>query len=121
MAMKTSSVSRATSASRSADSHALANVATIESSAGEPAAGGRLLPALQAGAGSFECAVDRFDGHLQHAGYLAGVESKDVAQDEDGHLARRQQLQGGHERQRDGFGLLVAGLRPGRHVDGTLE
>ena len=38
MAMKTSSVSRATSASRSADSYARANLATIASSAGEPAA-----------------------------------------------------------------------------------
>src|SRR2546430_11202 len=36
-------------------------------------------------------------------------------------LARRKHLQGGNEGQRDGFGLLVAGLRPGRHVDGTLE
>ena len=84
-------------------------------------AGGRLLPALEAGAGSFEGAVDRFDGHLQHAGHLAGVESEDVAQDEDGDLARRQDLQGGHEGQGDGFGLLVAGLRPGRHLDRTLQ
>ena len=60
-------------------------------------------------------------GHLQHAGHLAGVESEDVAQDEDGELARRQQLQGGYEGQRDGFGLLVAGLRPGRRVGGALE
>src|SRR5215469_6066795 len=37
---KTSSVSRATSASRSADSYALTNFATIASSAGEPEAGG---------------------------------------------------------------------------------
>ncbi len=43
--MKTSSVSRATSASRSADSHARANMATIASSAGEPAAGGGWWPA----------------------------------------------------------------------------
>jgi hypothetical protein len=64
-------------------------MATIACSAGEPAAGGGWLPALQASAGSFEGAVDRFDGHLQHAGYLAGVESEDVAQDEDGELARR--------------------------------
>jgi len=48
------------------------------------------------------------------------VESEDVAQDEHGDLARRQRLQGGHEGQGDGFGLLVAGLWPGRHVDGTL-
>jgi hypothetical protein len=49
------------------------------------------------------------------------VESEDVAQDEDGELARRQDLKGGHEGQRDGFGLLVAGLRAERHVDRTLE
>ena len=49
------------------------------------------------------------------------MESEDVAQDEDGELARRQHLKGGHEGQRDGFGLLVAGLRAERHVDRTLE
>ena len=79
------------------------------------------LPALQAGAGSFQGAVDRLDGHLQHAGHLAGVEAKDVAKDEDGELARRKQLQGGHEGQRDRFALLVAGLRPERPVDGALD
>ena len=125
--MKTSSVSRATSASRSADSHARTNFATSASSAGEPEAGGgspaagRRLPALQAGAGPFERAVDRFDGRVQHAGHLAGVESEDVAQDEDGELAGRQDLEGGDEGQGDGFGLLVAGLRAERHVDRTLE
>ena len=113
--MKTSSVSRATSASRSAGSRARANLATIASSAGEPEAGGRLAaggwlrPALEAGAGSFKGAAGRFEGHLQQAGHLAGAESEDVAQDQDGDLARRQQLQGGHEGQRDGFALLVAG------------
>jgi len=84
-------------------------------------AGGRLLPALQASAGSLEGAVDRLDAHPQHAGHLAGVESEDVAQDEHGELARRQQLQGGHEGQRDGFGLLVAGLRPERPAGGALS
>jgi hypothetical protein len=53
-----------------------------------PTADRRLLSALEAGAGSFEGAADRLDGHLQHVGYLAGVESEDVAQDEDGDLAR---------------------------------
>ena len=43
--MKTSSVSRATSAPRSADSYARTNFATIASSAGEPAAGGGSRPA----------------------------------------------------------------------------
>ena len=49
------------------------------------------------------------------------MESEDVAQDEDSELARRQDLKGGHESQRDRFGLLVAGLRAKRHVDRTLE
>jgi hypothetical protein len=49
------------------------------------------------------------------------VESEDVAQDEDGELARRQDLESGHEGQGDGFGLFVARLRAGRHVDPTLE
>ena len=80
-----------------------------------------MAAALQASAGSFEGAVDRLDGHLQHLGHLAGVEPEDVAQDEDGDLARRKQLQGGHEGQRDGFALLVAGLWPERLVDGVLE
>jgi hypothetical protein len=44
-----------------------------------------------------------------------------VAQNEDGELARRQELKGGHEGQGDGFGPLVAGLRAERHVDRTLE
>jgi hypothetical protein len=50
----------------------------------------RLLPAC----GPPEAYVG---GHLQHSGYLAGMESEDVTQDEDGDLARRQQLQGATE------------------------
>jgi len=42
------------------------------------------------------------------------MEAEDVPQDEDGDLARRQHLQGGHEGQGDGLGPLVAGLRAGR-------
>ena len=57
----------------------------------------------------------------EHARHLAGVESEHVAQDEHRELARRQDLQGGHERQRDGFGLLVAGLRAGRHAGRVLQ
>src|SRR6266850_7312884 len=49
------------------------------------------------------------------------VEAEDVAQDEDGQLTGWQDLQGGHEGQGDGFGLLVAGLRAERHLDRTLE
>ena len=125
--MKTSSVRRATSASRSADSYALTNFSTIASSERESATGGgsriggRRPAALQAGARPLERAVDRFDGRAQHVGHLARLESEDVAQDKDRELARRQDLEGGHERQRDRFVLLVAGLRAERHVDGTLE
>ena len=50
-----------------------------------------------------------------------GAEPEHVAEDERGELAGRQELQGGHEGQRDRFALLVAGLRAGRRVDGTLE
>src|SRR5712664_4971804 len=49
------------------------------------------------------------------------MESEDVAQDEDGELARGQDLKSGHKSQRDGFGLLVAGLRAERHLDRTLQ
>ena len=47
--------------------------------------------------------------------------SEDIAQDEGGDLARRQDLKGGHERERDRFVLLIAGLRAERPVDGALE
>jgi hypothetical protein len=54
--MKTSSVRRATSASRSADSYALTNVATIASSAGEfEAGGGSRSPAV----GRMRCRLAR--------------------------------------------------------------
>jgi hypothetical protein len=49
------------------------------------------------------------------------VESEDVAQDEHGELARRQDLKSGHESQGDRLGLFVASLRPERHVHHTLE
>ena len=125
--MKTSSVSRATSASRSAASYARTNFATTASSAGESPAGGRFAvagrrpAAPQAGARPFERAVDRVDGRVQHVRHLARVEPEDVAEDEDGELARRQELEGGHEGQGDGLGLLVAGLRAERCADRTLE
>jgi hypothetical protein len=41
--------------------------------------------------------------------------------DEHGNMARWQHLQGGHEGQRDGFGLLVAGLRAGRPADRVFQ
>ena len=65
--------------------------------------GARRSSVLEAGARPFEGAVDRFDGRVQHVGHLVRVESEDIAQDEDGDLARRQNLKGGHEGQGDGF------------------
>src|SRR5258705_11053190 len=85
------------------------------------AVAGRLPSALKGGPRPFEGAVDRVDRGVQHVRDLVRVESEDVAQDEDGELARRQQLKGGHEGQRDGFGLLVAGLRADSCVDRTLQ
>src|SRR6266536_370243 len=124
--MKASSVSRATSASRSVDSHARTNFATIASSAGESEAGGGSRSSVM---GRRCCrlararlrALDRLDTRVQHVGHFVRVESENVAQDEHGELARRQDLQGGHKGQGDGFGPLVAGLRAERRVDGTLE
>ena len=53
---------------------------------------GRAL-VLQAGAGAFEGAVDRFYSRIQHVGHLVRLESENVAQDEDGELARRENLE----------------------------
>ena len=58
----------------------------------------------------------RRDPALAEAGDLGGVVADYVAQDENGALAGRQQLQGSHERQRDGLGGLVPGLGAGRVV-----
>ena len=54
-------------------------------------------------------------------GHLVRVESEDVAQDEHGDLAGRQDLKGGDEGQGDGFDLLVAGLRAGRRGGRAVE
>jgi hypothetical protein len=122
---KTSSVSSATIASRSAASYARTNFATMASSDAE--SGRRLavrecLPSLlQARSRPFESAVDGIHSRVQHVGDLARAESENVAQDEDGQLARRQNLKGFHKRQRDGFGLLVASVRSERHIDGTAK
>ena len=76
---------------------------------------------MEADSRAFEGTVDRFDRRIQHVGHLARVKSQDVAQDENGELARWQDLKCCQERQRDGFGLLVAGLRAKRDVDRALE
>jgi len=69
---------------------------------------------------TFEDAVERF-GRRVHVGNLVRMETEDVAQDENGELARWQKLKGGHKGQGDGFGLLIAGLRAERHADSTRE
>ena len=76
---------------------------------------------LQARPRPFEGAFYRIHRRVQHVRHLGGVESEDVAQDEHGELARWQALKGGHKGQRDGLGLLAAGLRTERRVDDTLE
>ena len=76
---------------------------------------------VDGGPGSFEGALNRFLGGIEHLGDLARAVAQNVAQHEYGALARRQQLQGGDERERDGLGGLVAGLRTGRLVDEVVE
>src|SRR5918994_6289910 len=73
----------------------------------------------------FEGTVDRLDARVEHVRHLVGARAEYVAQDEHGALARRQDLQGDHEGQGDGFGLLVACRRahgtsraPSRRVSG---
>src|SRR5262249_38977881 len=67
-------------------------------------------PASEGGAGSFEGAGDRLEGRVEQGGDLGRREAEHVAQDEDGYLAGRQQLQSRDEGQGDGLGLLVAGF-----------
>jgi NAD(P)-dependent dehydrogenase (short-subunit alcohol dehydrogenase family) len=81
----------------------------------------RLRAALQAGAGPFERAVDRFDRRVEHVGHLVGVIPEDFAQDEHGALASGQDLKGRHEGERDGLGLFVTCLGAKRQVDRPLE
>jgi hypothetical protein len=88
---------------------------------GRFAAGSRRQAALQAGACPLQGAVDRLGGRAQHVGHLNGVKSEDIAQDEHGELARRQDLQRGDEGQGDGFGLLIPRFGAGRHVDRPLK
>jgi hypothetical protein len=76
------------------------------------AVGGRLPSAAQAGTRPFESAVDRFDGRVQHVGHVR-VESEDVAQDEDGELARWQDLKRGSRRPERWIRSVRSGL-PGR-------
>jgi Na+/melibiose symporter-like transporter len=63
----------------------------------------KLMAALQRSAGPLEGAGHRLFGRVKDLRHLPGVESQHVAQDQHGPLAGRQQLQRGHEGQRDGF------------------
>ena len=76
---------------------------------------------LQGGAGALERAGHRLLGGAEDVGGLGGVESQHVAEDEDGALAGRQQLQGGDEGERDRFHRLVPRFRTGCAVGETLE
>jgi hypothetical protein len=49
------------------------------------------------------------------------METEDIAQDQGGALARRQDLESGHERQRDGFPRFVHALRAGGHAFEIVE
>src|ERR1035438_9429130 len=52
---------------------------------------------LQVGTGPLEGAVHRIDRRFQHVGHLARLEAENVAEDENGELAMRQDLQSGYE------------------------
>ena len=77
--------------------------------------------APQAGARPFQGTVDRFDRRVEHVGDFVGVVSEYLAQDQHCALASGQDLQRGHEGERNGFGLLVACLRAERDLDHALE
>src|SRR5260370_8495390 len=125
--MKTSSVRSATSASRSADSHACTNFAAVASSERESGAGGGSRSAV---GGLRRCRLARArlrallpasTVESSMSANLVGVVSEYLSQNKNGELASRQSLKALHEGQGDGFGLLVAGLRAERHIDRTLE
>ena len=69
--------------------------------------------ALERRAGALERAGHRFLAGVQDPGRLAGMEPQHIAQDDGGPPARRQQLQGGDEGERDRFPGLIPGLRAG--------
>ena len=68
-----------------------------------------------------ERAAHRLLAGVEHPRDLSGPEAEHVAQDQDGPLTRRQQLQGSHERQRDGLARLDAGTGTRRGVRDPLE
>jgi hypothetical protein len=77
--------------------------------------------APRAGARSLGRALDRVHGRVQHVGDLGRGEPEDVAQEEDGELAGRQDLERGHEGRGNGFRLLVTSFRVEEDVGMGLE
>src|SRR5216684_9151706 len=127
MVSQTSSVRRPTMLWTSLASKARVNRSTSSRSAAEPGAGGCPRspdlgePALERGTGPLEGAGHRLFGRVKDLRHLPGVEPQHVAQDQHGTLAGRQQLQRGHEGQRDGFPGLEPRLRPGGCVHELIE
>src|SRR5262249_59101822 len=63
--------------------------------------------------GTLEGAVDRRDARVESVGGLLGGEAEHLAEDQDGALVRRQQLQGRDEGELDRLPLLVSRVRRG--------
>ena len=78
-------------------------------------------PAPQGGPRTLEGTRDRVDGGVEHGGHLGGGIAEHVTQHEHGHLTRRQELEGGHEREGDRLALFVASRGVGRPVDHAVE
>ena len=68
-----------------------------------------------------EGAAHRLLAGVEHRRDLFGAEAEDVPQDQDSSLTWWQQLEGGHERQRDGLACLDAGIGAGCGVLDPLQ
>jgi hypothetical protein len=60
-------------------------------------------------------------GSFNDAGDFAGPKAQDISQDKDGSLARREQLQRGHEGKADRLPSLVSGFGPGRLIEEAVQ
>jgi len=100
MVMNASSVSRATTASASAASHARVKRSTMACSARDR------------GAGAFGSSpeIDSLSSGLEHLRHLSGWKTEYIAEHDHGKLPGREELQRSHERQRDGLELVVSCL-----------
>jgi len=83
--------------------------------------GGRLLPALQARAGSFEALLTDWTVTSSIPATSLAWNPRTSRKMRTATWRGGSTCRAGHEGQRDGFALLVAGLRPERHVGGALE